>query len=156
MNDPGDFAVGAHRLALTGGELLLLGEDLPQPGLPAELVGRGTLAPFGQGGLQKKVEGEVSPQQLDQAGEMVAAGGHRRGPVRVTAGHELVGRLRVEPGGAVERAVLLGELERWRAVSGVEKGEALRIERGEDGAVTRMVLSGYPMMREPGPWRAPE
>jgi CubicO group peptidase (beta-lactamase class C family) len=46
--------------------------------------------------------------------------------------------------------------DRWRAVSGGEQGEALRIERGPDGSVTRMILSGYPIVREPGPWRAPE
>jgi len=28
--------------------------------------------------------------------------------------------------------------------------------RGEDGAVERMVWAGYPVTREPGPWRAPE
>ena len=45
---------------------------------------------------------------------------------------------------------------RWRIVSGPEHGEALRIERAEDGSVERMVLAGYPVTREPGPWRAPE
>jgi hypothetical protein len=45
---------------------------------------------------------------------------------------------------------------RWRTVSGPEHGEALRIERASDGAVTRMVWSGYPVTREPGPWRAHE
>jgi CubicO group peptidase (beta-lactamase class C family) len=46
--------------------------------------------------------------------------------------------------------------DRWRTVSGPEQGEMLRIERDERGAVTRMVWSGYPVTREPGPWRAPE
>jgi CubicO group peptidase (beta-lactamase class C family) len=46
--------------------------------------------------------------------------------------------------------------DRWRIVSGPEHGEALRIERGSDGAVKRMVLAGYPVLREPGPWRASE
>jgi CubicO group peptidase (beta-lactamase class C family) len=46
--------------------------------------------------------------------------------------------------------------DRWRTVSGPEHGEALRIERGEDGSVVRMVWAGYPVTREPGPWRAPE
>ncbi len=45
---------------------------------------------------------------------------------------------------------------RWRIVSGPEHGEALRIVRAEDGSVERMVLAGYPVTREPGPWRAPE
>jgi CubicO group peptidase (beta-lactamase class C family) len=46
--------------------------------------------------------------------------------------------------------------DRWRTVSGSEQGEALRIERGEDGSVARLVWAGYPVTREPGPWRAPE
>jgi CubicO group peptidase (beta-lactamase class C family) len=45
--------------------------------------------------------------------------------------------------------------DRWRTTSGPEHGEALRIERGEDGSVTRLVWAGYPVTREPGPWRAP-
>jgi CubicO group peptidase (beta-lactamase class C family) len=45
--------------------------------------------------------------------------------------------------------------DRWRTVSGPEHGEALRIERGPDGSVTRMIWAGYPVTREPGPWRAP-
>jgi len=45
--------------------------------------------------------------------------------------------------------------DRWRCVSGLEQGEALRIERGEGGSITRLVISGYPVTREPGPWRAP-
>src|SRR5207248_11160741 len=45
--------------------------------------------------------------------------------------------------------------DRWRTVSGPERGEALRIERGPDGSVARMVWAGYPVTREPGPWRAP-
>jgi CubicO group peptidase (beta-lactamase class C family) len=46
--------------------------------------------------------------------------------------------------------------DRWRTVSGPEQGEALRIMRGADGSVERMVWAGYPVTREPGPWRAPE
>ena len=46
--------------------------------------------------------------------------------------------------------------DRWRAVSGPEHGEALRIQRGPDGSVARMVWAGYPVTREPGPWKAPE
>jgi len=46
--------------------------------------------------------------------------------------------------------------DRWRTVSGPEHGEALRIVRGEDGSVERMVWAGYPVTREPGPWRMPE
>jgi CubicO group peptidase (beta-lactamase class C family) len=46
--------------------------------------------------------------------------------------------------------------DRWRTVSGREQGEALRIVRGPDGSVEQMVWAGYPVTREPGPWRAPE
>ena len=46
--------------------------------------------------------------------------------------------------------------DRWRTVSGPEQGEALRLERGPDGTVARMVWAGYPVTREPGPWRGPE
>jgi CubicO group peptidase (beta-lactamase class C family) len=46
--------------------------------------------------------------------------------------------------------------DRWRTVSGPEQGEALRIQRAEDGSVARLVWAGYPVTREPGPWRAPE
>jgi CubicO group peptidase (beta-lactamase class C family) len=46
--------------------------------------------------------------------------------------------------------------DRWRTVSGPEHGEALRIVRAEDGSVERMVWAGYPVTREPGPWKAPE
>jgi hypothetical protein len=42
--------------------------------------------------------------------------------------------------------------ERWRVVSGWEHGEVLRVERAGDGAVTRMVLAGYPVTREPTLW----
>jgi CubicO group peptidase (beta-lactamase class C family) len=45
--------------------------------------------------------------------------------------------------------------DRWRTVSGPECGEALRIEREADGSVARLVWAGYPVTREPGPWRAP-
>ncbi len=45
--------------------------------------------------------------------------------------------------------------DRWRTVSGPEHGELLRLERTADGSVTRMVWAGYPVTREPGPWRAP-
>ena len=41
---------------------------------------------------------------------------------------------------------------RWRIESGWEQGEALRIERGADGNVTRLVLAGYPVTREPSLW----
>ena len=45
--------------------------------------------------------------------------------------------------------------DRWRTVSGPEHGEALRIVREPDGTIARMVWAGYPVTREPGPWRAP-
>lgn len=43
--------------------------------------------------------------------------------------------------------------DRWRTVSGPEQGELLRVERGPDGAIARLVWAGYPVTREPGPWR---
>jgi CubicO group peptidase (beta-lactamase class C family) len=46
--------------------------------------------------------------------------------------------------------------DRWRTVSGPEHGEALRIQRGPDCSVASMVWAGYPVTREPGPWRAPD
>ena len=46
--------------------------------------------------------------------------------------------------------------DRWRTVSGPEHGEALRIQRADDGSIMRMVWAGYPVTREPGPWRAPD
>ncbi|HZT52795.1 MAG TPA: serine hydrolase domain-containing protein, partial [Gaiellaceae bacterium] len=44
--------------------------------------------------------------------------------------------------------------DRWRTISGPERGEALRVERSSDGSVVRLVWAGYPVTREPGPWRA--
>jgi CubicO group peptidase (beta-lactamase class C family) len=44
--------------------------------------------------------------------------------------------------------------DRWRTVSGPEQGEALRIERAEDGSVARMIWAGYPVTRDAGPWTA--
>src|SRR5262249_25078532 len=50
-------------------------------------------------------------------------------------------------------AVIVRETtDRWRIESGWEQGEALRIERGADGSVTRLVLSGYPVTRRPMVW----
>jgi len=46
--------------------------------------------------------------------------------------------------------------DRWRTVSGPEDGEALKIVRGEDGSVERLIWAGYPVTREAGIWRAPE
>jgi len=46
--------------------------------------------------------------------------------------------------------------DRWRTVSGPEHGEALRIERGTNGSVARLIWAGYPLTREPGSWRATE
>jgi CubicO group peptidase (beta-lactamase class C family) len=62
------------------------------------------------------------------------------------------GMLDWEPSSVFERETD----DRWRTVSGSEHGEALRIERGEDGSIARLVWAGYPVTREPGPWRAPE
>jgi CubicO group peptidase (beta-lactamase class C family) len=60
------------------------------------------------------------------------------------------GMLDWEPSAVFERETD----DRWRTVSGPEQGEALRIEREADGSVTRLVWAGYPVMREPGVWRA--
>ena len=50
-------------------------------------------------------------------------------------------------------AVLVRESEdRWRIESGWEQGEVLRIERNGDGGITRLVLAGYPVTREPSLW----
>ena len=46
--------------------------------------------------------------------------------------------------------------DRWRTVSGPEHGEALKIVRGEDGTIERLIWAGYPVTREPGPWKAPD
>ncbi|HEY1564665.1 MAG TPA: serine hydrolase domain-containing protein [Gaiellaceae bacterium] len=62
------------------------------------------------------------------------------------------GMLDWEPSAVFERETD----ERWRTVSGPEHGEALRIQRGADGSVAGLVWAGYPVTREPGPWRAPE
>jgi CubicO group peptidase (beta-lactamase class C family) len=45
--------------------------------------------------------------------------------------------------------------DRWRTASGPEQGEALRLERAADGSVARLIWAGYPVTREPGPWRGP-
>ncbi len=62
------------------------------------------------------------------------------------------GSLDWEPSAVFERETP----DRWRTVSGPERGEALRIQRGEDGSVGKLVWAGYPVTREPGPWLAPE
>ena len=46
--------------------------------------------------------------------------------------------------------------DRWRTVSGPGARRGAALERGPDGSVARMVWAGYPVTREPGPWRAPE
>jgi CubicO group peptidase (beta-lactamase class C family) len=46
--------------------------------------------------------------------------------------------------------------DRWRTVSGPEHGEVLKIVRGDGGSVERLVWAGYPVTREPGPWKAPD
>jgi CubicO group peptidase (beta-lactamase class C family) len=61
------------------------------------------------------------------------------------------GMLDWEPSAVFERETD----DRWRTVSGLEQGELLRLDRAADGSVTRMVWAGYPVTREPGPWRAP-
>jgi CubicO group peptidase (beta-lactamase class C family) len=45
--------------------------------------------------------------------------------------------------------------DRWRTVSGPEHGEALRLVRAPDRSLASMVWAGYPVTREPGPWKAP-
>ncbi|HEY8626820.1 MAG TPA: hypothetical protein VIL56_00800, partial [Gaiellaceae bacterium] len=41
------------------------------------------------------------------------------------------------------------EADRYRAITGSERGEQLRIVRGDDGAVTRMYFATYPFSRTP-------
>jgi hypothetical protein len=41
------------------------------------------------------------------------------------------------------------EADRYRAVTGLERGEQLRIVRGDDGAVSRMYFATYPFTRTP-------
>ena len=41
--------------------------------------------------------------------------------------------------------------DRWRTESGMEQGEALRLERDDAGRVVRMIWAGYPVTREPAP-----
>jgi hypothetical protein len=50
-------------------------------------------------------------------------------------------------------AVIVREGEdRWRIESGWEQGELVRVERNGEGDVTRLVLAGYPVTREPTLW----
>jgi CubicO group peptidase (beta-lactamase class C family) len=46
--------------------------------------------------------------------------------------------------------------DRWRTVSGPEHGEALKIVLDADGTIGRLIWAGYPVTREPGPWKAPD
>jgi hypothetical protein len=46
--------------------------------------------------------------------------------------------------------------DRWRTVSGPEQGEALKIVLDTDGKIERLIWAGYPVTREPGPWKAPD
>jgi len=39
--------------------------------------------------------------------------------------------------------------DRWRTVSGSERGELLRVERDDVGTIVRLVWTGYPVTREP-------
>jgi hypothetical protein len=41
------------------------------------------------------------------------------------------------------------DADRYRAVTGLERGELLRIVRGEGGAVERMYFATYPFTRTP-------
>ena len=61
------------------------------------------------------------------------------------------GMLDWEPSSVFERE----SDDRWRTVSGSEQGEALRVERGADGSIARLIWGGYPVTREPGAWHAP-
>jgi Beta-lactamase len=46
--------------------------------------------------------------------------------------------------------------DRWRTVSGPEQGEALKTVLDTDGKIERLIWAGYPVTREPGPWKAPD
>jgi hypothetical protein len=41
------------------------------------------------------------------------------------------------------------DADRYRAITGLERGEQLRIVRGDDGAVSRMYFATYPFTRAP-------
>jgi len=41
------------------------------------------------------------------------------------------------------------DADRYRAITGSERGEQLRIVRGDDGAVTRLYFATYPFTRTP-------
>jgi len=41
------------------------------------------------------------------------------------------------------------DADRYRAITGLERGEQLRLVRGDDGAVTRMYFATYPFTRTP-------
>lgn len=40
-------------------------------------------------------------------------------------------------------------VDRWRVAEGRERGELLRVVRGEDGAVTKLYFATYPLTRAP-------
>jgi CubicO group peptidase (beta-lactamase class C family) len=44
------------------------------------------------------------------------------------------------------------DTDRWRVESGWEQGELVRVERDAEGRVTRLVLAGYPVTRQPTAW----
>jgi hypothetical protein len=46
--------------------------------------------------------------------------------------------------------------DRWRTVSGPEHGEALRLVLDDGGTLKQLIWAGYPVTREPGPWKAPD
>ena len=90
--------------------------------------------------------GESAPQELDGVlGRWWAEGGEwtfrwRAGELVAepqTVIPELPTRFRRE------------EVDLYRAISGLERGEQLRIVRGDDGAVTRMYFATYPFTRTP-------
>ncbi len=63
------------------------------------------------------------------------------------------GRLRLElvdgpPGRNVSWLEPDGD-DRWRIVEGRERGELLRVVRGDDGAPTKLYVATYPVTREP-------
>ena len=64
-------------------------------------------------------------------------------------GGKFEARLAVAPETADPAVFELEAPDRFRTVSGRERGELLLVERGDDGAVSRMTWATYPFTREP-------
>jgi len=90
--------------------------------------------------------GETAPQELDGVlGRWWSEGGEWIFRWRV-------GELVAEPqtlSPQVPTRFRREDADRYRAITGLERGEQLRIVRGDGGAVTRMYFATYPFTRTP-------